>query len=449
LKSIIIIPLLLTGIISAFGQVRFKSISFDDALLQSKKKGKIIFLQYESANCNQCNEVADKAFANEDLAELINQTFLCIKITPSHPDRVRIASLYNKTDDSFGSMFISSDGNLVHNYSGSATFINKYKEEIDQALTKAGEGIKANQLEKEYRSGNKSPGLMELLMQIKKSLSLETDSLLEDYVLVQPADSFKSIRTLTFIAQMAPVLESKASMILRADNNLFDKAWQSLELSERRRINNRIVNKSMQKAIREKNKAFAYKVADFRRRTYGNNARAGQMAYSHEMIGYYFETKDTLSYLKHAVSYYDNYYMTVSIDSVKSKDSLEMKMMFAKQIPAVSSGNGTFRTIIKYAPVSQSYNIELDNAARSFYLMTNEPIYISEALSWAARANEFFEKYTSLNTFALLLYKSGRKEEAIIWQNKAISLKKKMGFDATSLEKELAEMKDDKTISIN
>lgn len=434
----------MTGIISVFGQVKFKSISFDDALKQSQKKGRIIFLQYESANCKQCNEVADKAFANEELAEFLNQTFICIKISPDHPDRGRIASLYNKKEDSFGSMFISSDGNLVHNYSGSTTFITRYKEEIDQALTKVGEGIKANQLEKEYRSGNKSPGLMELLMQLKRSLNLETDSLLEDYVLLQPADSFRSVRTLAFIAQMAPVMESKASMFLRADYNLFDKVWQSLELSERIRINNRIVYKSMQKAIREKNKTFAYKVADFRRRTYVNNARAGQMASVHEMIGYYFETKDTLNYLKNSAGYYDNYYMTVSIDSVKSKDSLEMKMMFAKQAPPVSSGNGTFRTTIKYAPVSQSYNNELDNAARSFYLMTNEPVYISEALSWAARANEFFEKYTSLNTFALLLYKSGRKEEALIWQGKAISLKKKQGFDTIGLEKELADMKNDK-----
>jgi hypothetical protein len=168
------------------------------------------------------------------------------------------------------------------------------------------------------------------------------------------------------------------------------------------------------------------------------------MASAHDMIDYYLETKDTLGYLNNSVSYYDNYYMTVSIDSVKRKDSVEMKMMLTKQIPVVTSGDGTFRPAIKYAPVSQSYNNDLDNAARNFYLMTNDSGYISKALSWAVRANEFFEKYTSLNTFALLLFKSGRKEEAIIWENKAILLKKMQGFDAIGLEKELDAMKNNK-----
>jgi hypothetical protein len=431
------------GFIPAFCQVQFENLSFDTALHRSRQTGKLIFLQYESANCNQCNEVADKAFINKELGGILAETFVCIKITPNHSDRNKIASVYNKNDDSFGSMFISADGNLVHNYSGSTTFINRYKEEIDQALFKAGEGIKANQLEKEYRTGNKSPELMEFLMKIKKSLNLETDSLLEEYVRLQPADSFKSVRTLAFIAQMGPMLDSKANAVLRADYTLFNKTWQSIELSERVKINSRIVYKSMQKAISQKDKIFAYRIANFRKRTYGNNTKGGEMAYAYEMAEYYLKTKDTTSYLISAVSYYDTYYMTVSVDSLKKKDSLEMKMMMARQVPTAKPEGGTFQQVIKHSPIAQSYNNALDNASRNFYLMTDEPYYVAKALSWAERANMLYEKYTSLNTFALLLYKSGRKEEAITWQNKAIVFKKKMGYNTASLEKELADMKKD------
>jgi hypothetical protein len=45
-----------------------------------------------------------------------------------------------------------------------------------------------------------------------------------------------------------------------------------------------------------------------------------------------------------------------------------------------------------------------------------------------------------MNTHALLLYKAGKKEDAILWKKKAIEQKKKMGFDTRSLEKELSEM---------
>ncbi len=40
-----------------------------------------------------------------------------------------------------------------------------------------------------------------------------------------------------------------------------------------------------------------------------------------------------------------------------------------------------------------------------------------------------------------LLYATGKKEEALIWQDKAIQDKKKRGYDAKSLEKELSDMK--------
>ncbi len=50
---------------SSFCQVNFENVSFDGALQKSKQTGKLVFLQFESANCEQCNEVADKAFEDQ------------------------------------------------------------------------------------------------------------------------------------------------------------------------------------------------------------------------------------------------------------------------------------------------------------------------------------------------------------------------------------------------
>ena len=60
---------------------------------------------------------------------------------------------------------------------------------------------------------------------------------------------------------------------------------------------------------------------------------------------------------------------------------------------------------------------------------------------WAKKANEFYEHYNSFNTLAQLYYKAGQKEEAIQAQEKAIALKKKMGFDTKDLEKELLDIR--------
>ncbi|HMK24904.1 MAG TPA: DUF255 domain-containing protein [Chitinophagaceae bacterium] len=441
LKKIIILPILLLTAISSFCQVNFETLSFDAALLRSKQTGKLIFLQFESAGCGQCNEVADKAFENKKLSELLEQTFICIKITTDHPDRVKVSSLYNKKENSFGSMFINSDGTLLHNYSGSTTYIKAYEEHIDKALSIAGEGMKVSEMEREYKSGNKSPGLMELLMGTKKTLNLETDSLLDEYVSLLPPDSFSSIRTLQFIASMAPLLDSKADKKLRQNNSLFNQCWYPMSLPVRVGINNRIGYKSMQKAIREKNEKYAYRVAAFSRGTFSSNITGGERAFESKMMDYYQGINDTLAYFIRSINYYDNYFMSVSVDSVKRRDSITMKMIFAKPSSPKPVQNGAFQQIVKYSPIVQYFNRELNRAALAFYEMTDDPLYLARAIKWSARANEFFEHYISLNTHALLLYATGKKEDALVWQDKAIQDKKKRGYDTKNLERELSDMK--------
>ncbi|MBC7872809.1 MAG: thioredoxin family protein [Ferruginibacter sp.] len=441
MKKIVLLSVLLLAVHSVFCQVSFENLSFDAALQRSKETGKLIFLQFESDGCGQCNEVADKAFENKKLTELLEQIFICVKITVDHPDRNKIASRYNKKEASFGSMFISADGTLIHNYPGSTTLINTYQEHIDKALTKAGEGMRISTLEKEYVMGNRNPLFLEDFLLAKKTLYLETDSLLDEYITLLPPDSLKSVRTLLFIAQMAPVLDSKADMELRRNYAVFTSAWSQLKASVRVAVNYRIVYKSMRKAIHEKNVSYAYRVADFRRRTYVNNLGGGQKAYDFEMINYYRETNDTLNYFIRSVNYYDQYFMTVTVDSVKKRDSLTLKMLLAMEPAPQPAQNGVSRKTVKYSPVVQYYNRELNNAAFVFYEMTNDPLYLAKAIQWSARANEFFEHYISLNTHALLLYKAGKKEEALAWQSKAIELKKKRGFDTKNLEKELSGMK--------
>jgi thioredoxin-related protein len=76
-------------------QLNFSEIPFTNALQKARSEGKIIFLQFEAANCNQCNDVANKGFENKELADKINKTFFCLKINAQHPDRNKIAITYN------------------------------------------------------------------------------------------------------------------------------------------------------------------------------------------------------------------------------------------------------------------------------------------------------------------------------------------------------------------
>jgi thioredoxin-related protein/tetratricopeptide (TPR) repeat protein len=420
----------------SFPQLNYQNISFEEAILKSKQTGQFIFIQVESPTCLQCNEVAEKGFQNKELSEQLENTFICIKITSSHPDRNQIESLYNMKNG-FGTLFIGNDKTLIHSFPRTTTLAAEYKKQIDIFFDKAGESMKITELEKEYKSGNKSPGIMELLLLKRKSLNLETASLLDEYVTLLPEDSLKSERTLLFIAQMAPIIGTKADNQLRKNMSVFNKAWYRMPVAQRVNINNRIIYTSMKKAIEEKNESFAYQVATFARNTNDNNTQAGIKAYDMNMLNYYRETNDTINYLVRAIYYYDNYYMTVKPDSVKRKDSLRLNPL---SVTVTGDGMNTKKTIT-YAPIAQNFTRDLNNGAWSFYKMTSDLLHLKKALQWAKRANDFFDSPEAMDTYARLLYRTGSLQEAIDWETKAIDLRKKQGYNPKEYETILESMK--------
>jgi hypothetical protein len=422
----------------SFAQLRFQDISFEEALNKSRKTNQLIFLQLESSSCGQCNEVANKAFQDQSLASELEQTFICLKITPDHPDRQAITGLYNS---SFGSLFISNDKTLIHKYSKSTTRAAEYKEQMDIALAKASEDLSVSELEKEYND-NKSPAILEALLLKRKTLNLETDSLLDEYISLLPPDSLSSERALLVIAQMAPVIGSKPDQLLRKNYSLFNRVWYSMDVPVRVSINNQIISKSLKKAVKEKNESYAYRVAGFAR-SINNNAQSGLKSFDWSMLTYYKQTNDTANYFTRAVNYYDCYYMKVNPDSIKLKDSLSRKKLLAQSPVTIEKRGDSVlkKKQIIYAPLTQNFTSDLNNAAWNFYIMTQNLFYLQKATAWARRANEFYESPEAMDTYARLLYKTGNKNEALEWMNKAISLKKTRGFGTQDYESILQKMK--------
>jgi thioredoxin-related protein len=64
--------------LSSFAQTPFQSISLNDAQQKAKAEGKLIFLQFEAADCNQCKDVAAKGLDNKELEAQMEQHFVCL-----------------------------------------------------------------------------------------------------------------------------------------------------------------------------------------------------------------------------------------------------------------------------------------------------------------------------------------------------------------------------------
>lgn len=425
------------------GQVNFLNTSFEEALNRSSKSGLMIFLQFESAECERCNSAAYKAFEDETLANQLEEAFVCLKIDPFHPDRAEISKLYNIRG--FGSFIIDQGKNLIHSYPASSSAAETYKKQIDIALTKAGEDSRVNDLENEFRKGNKSLGMIELLLQKRKSLNLETDSLLNDYVKLLPADSIGSPATVLFISQFAPTFRSPAYFFLLKDYAKFIQTWHTMSLAVKSSINSRIIYKSMKKAIREKDEQYAYRVAAFARSTHGNNSNSGTKSYDANLLAYYKGINDTIKYLASAVKYYNTHLMVVSVDSIKMRDSMSYRKLISGfdtiKAKNVKNGDRSTRTV-RFAPSAQRFTSQLNEGAWNFYRMTSDPILLQTALQWVKRANEFWQSPEALDTWARLLYKTGNNKDAFQKLDEAIALQKKQGYPASTYETTLAKMKE-------
>jgi len=429
-----------------FAQTNFRNISFAEALRMAKAEGKMVFMQFESEDCEHCNEVADKGLEDKEVGNRIEQSLIALRITIKHPDRTQLAEQYNM-HKKFGSLFIDMNAALVHKFLKTTTFGKEYLKQIDLALYSTSESARITELEKEYKNGNRSIPFLEILLTKRKSLNIATDILLDEYVALLPDDSLQSITSLAFIAQMAPLLDSKASNILRKDQQLFNKAWYSMSNPLRFGINNVIIHKGMKRAIDEKNEGAAIRVAAFAQGTHTGNYAAGTKAYDKNLLDFYEKT-DTSKYFRKAIAYFDRYFMIVSPDSIKKIDTVTKNRLSAQapKTDTIMNGRQVQRTSISYTPVTQNFTRELNNGALSFYKMTNNPYLLSVATEWAKKGLEFYKSPEILDTYSRLLYKQNQKAKAIELQHEAIALRKQRKFSTKEYDAILAKMVKDETI---
>lgn len=432
----------MTGCFSAsFAQVSFQDLSYSEALLKAKREGKLIFLQLEAPDCRQCAEVAAKGLSDGDLSRLIDQTFVPLYVNAKHKDRKEIESQFN-VQDGFGTLFINQQGTLVHTFLRTTSMPSAYKEQIETALYNAGETVKVSELENEYRRGNKNVGLLEQLLLKKKNLNLNNTELLDEYVGIVPADSLASVHTLQFIASLAPVLGSKADLALRKDRALFSQAWYAMPPDKRGNINARIIYASMNKAVRERNETYALQIASFARGTTTTSKEAAEKAYAMRLLEFYGKTDDSPKYLATAVRYYDNYLMTVSVDSVKNLDkATQERLAGAAKKDTLRTGNGfTVRSSIRFSPAAQRFTWELKEGAWNVYKRTTDPALLSHATAWIKKALDFYESPEALDVYARLLYRQRQTGEAIAAEKRAITAKKTQGYPVNENEDTLALM---------
>ena len=439
----LLLVLLTSATLSRAQGIVFETGTWADAVKKARKQKKLLFLHFDSPACGGCADVASTAFNSPLTREKFGQNFISYRIDGSTGIGKELVDLY-EVECVPSSIYLDADENPVARFCGSTSYDRAYLEKAEEALTNHRERPMKSLIDA-YAKGDRSSALMRQYMVRRREMGLTTNDLLNEYVRTLPADSLKSPAVLRFIFEQGPVVGSKADSVFRLNYARTDSLYKAVGWNKAVELNNLIVNNSLKKAVKEKNIMLVNRTATFRRRTYTTDYIGGMAGSQWVYMRYYRGIKDTLQYLRQASNYYDMHFMSAKVDSIQNLDNLDNQRRMRGNMPPTTGQRTLPGGGVAYTPFpnTQRFVNALNTGAWDFYQMTRDTTYLKKALTWSKRSLEFREEPSLMDTYAHLLYRVGRKEEALEWQEKAVKQEQERTNSplAASLVESLRKMK--------
>lgn len=438
---------------SAFCQINFlNDLSWEQAASKAKAENKLIFIHLQNSGCQQCNQIASVAFSSSMLKDKFEQNFVSLRLDTDSTNGGILAQRFAAPTRPV-SLFIDSDGNILHRFNGSSSAPSHYIEHADIALSERG-GNQLSDYEKEYNAGNRDMKFLEEYLIKRRKAQLPSEALLEHYFGQLPVDSLKSFRIVNLIYSQGFSLDSRVYKMMQVvtPHSLVDSIYKSVSNQEAAGFNSGIINISFKKAVDTRDIGLAYAVRSFESNLYGAERNKGMMASQRRMISYYKSVRDTVMFISQVKSFLTRNHMRLTLDSLKKMDDMERENQ--RKINGIPDNERTF-SFLKFAPPSQVYNSDLNNYAWDFFKMATKKEDLERALAWSEQSMVLFDGLRKnmghpmragnpnyLDTYAQLLYKLDRKKEAIEWQTKAIEAQKVIGGDTVPFERVITRMKE-------
>jgi tetratricopeptide (TPR) repeat protein len=438
------------------GQITFidSNTSWKQLSQQAKEQDKLIFIHFENSECVQCNEVASQGFSSTELKELFDD-FVSIRCNVASSNGRSLAQKFGIMS-SLLSLYVDPDGNILHVNNGSTSNSYVYEKGAELALSRKGRK-QLSDYDKEYKNGERGITFLKEYIIKKREASMAVDELLDEYVASLPADSLNNFQTVKAIYEFAPSLDSKAykTVVTQTPRLLIDSIYNTAPFNDRKLLNDGIIENSIRIAVRNRDENLARTVAAFTRDSHGGDHSKGETAYAKTITRYYYQIRDRQRYFEHAVNLMESKYMPLTIDSLNAMDDAAfMAQRTFMEVKPKKPQQGIMVRSFAIAPPSQFIAKDLNEHAYHFYELTSDKDLLEKALAWSKKSMELSDDKGKrahgpfklgdpnlIDTYAHILYKLGRKDEAVEWQTKAVEAQKVSGMAYESFEIRLNKMK--------
>jgi hypothetical protein len=291
-----------------------------------------------------------------------------------------------------------------------------------------------------YAAGDYSTVFLKDYIQRRGKAGITNNAeLIEKYVYRLKVSDLYNYGEVLFILKAGPIADGNAYKLANLNKQLVDSIFKTEPLADRIAMNNATITNTMNSAIANKNISRAMAAAYFTRGSWAANSIEGQKNWNLKLMQYYIGVKDTTNYLQQASAFYEQFYMRLTADSVRRRDSLNYitAKKNAREISRTTINDTTKRRSFSFSYSKDSYATELNNAAWTFYQMAvNKNDYLFKAMLWSRRALELSAKPAFYDTYAHLLYRLKFFDEAVSMQRKAIELGKADKTDTKQFQQE-------------
>ncbi|MGE5424784.1 MAG: thioredoxin domain-containing protein [Syntrophothermus sp.] len=386
--SVLLLFLLMLGhVIAQNRKIEFVEKPWKEIQAMAKEQNKIIFLDGFASWCGPCKWMAKNMFTKDSVADFYNKYFICASIDMEKGEGKELAKKYQiRVYPTL--LFLDSAGNMLHRKAGAPQRVQDYIELGDIAMNPEN---RMGTMEKRYQAGERSAEFIYNYVKQLNEAYLPTQQVLEEYFSKQQEKDLINRENWKMIYAFTNSPESREFNYLLQHRQDFINRYAADSVNQK--IVSVIENSLTQLIKGGKISDSIYDQAKAQVRALGIPG-ADKALFGTDLMFY-------------------------SIKQQKSK-FLEV----------------TYNDLDKYYHNDPDM---LNNIAWYYTSMTTDPKFLNKATEWSKRANELKKDPSYLDTYAVLLDKTGKKEEAIRQEKSAIELARSQGKTAGQFEARLKE----------
>ncbi len=390
---------------------------------KAKITQKPIFIDVYTSWCGPCKKMAKDIFPLKEVGEKFNASFINYKIDAEKGEGIEIAKKY-KVNSYPTYLFVTGDEVLVYRSLGSMP-ADKFIAEATIAIAESKDPKPIAEWEDEYEEKKTDSAFLIKYLQKRKKLKLNSADVLDQYFNIMgkqgvlQSDLMKDLIQFTNLNTDGPfyrfLMENKDSV----KKVIFERFRISVLMNEyliylaKNDVERAIANTD-EKLLKHISSTLLKLPAD----EWPVPWREGEVK-----MKYFTQTKNPKALLK-VLESYSKQLVNFDKSKVREIDSAAVakfdKDLAAGKLASIKPENIEATRKARASVNSTSYAYKVRDLAKSILRIIDDKVWLRKAIQWMDTAEAFSDNFTIYETKAGLLYKLGRKEEALQMQQKTI-----------------------------